>query len=109
MDRKTCNHCGGEVGEDGHAMNLAELEQHQPIEGDETEQQESTEAMRDEAFVDALGGRRHEEPKKMAEGGMALPERKDTGPKLQTVDPYAEDMRKRKADKYGFMKNARKP
>lgn len=56
-----CSHCGGVVGPDGFAA-LGEQEQFTPFEGKETEQQESTVAMRDDSgFADALrksrGGR----------------------------------------------------
>lgn len=86
-----CMSCGGQVGPEGFALG-GEVEDHQNVEPMETEQQMSTESMRDAAFADALSRRPHGS---MGEGAPPVEMAKAAGPF------GSEEMRRKKAEHYG--------
>lgn len=50
-----CKHCGGMVEEDGFAIRgLAEAEEHEPIENNETDQHAAQTRMHEDGFANAL-------------------------------------------------------
>lgn len=91
-----CHACGGMVGADGYALGGEvnegfELEQHQPVELDQSEQHDNTVAMREMGMADAI--RRNRSMPSINPPNMA----KEEGPMVS-------DMERKKREKYGFMK-----
>lgn len=109
---RMCRHCLSTVDADGYA--LGEAEEFAPHEGDVTEQQASTEAMRDNAgasFADAV-----RRAPGYAEGGMVEDESEKQLKRLGIDDaadavesPFdsakkaMEEMKRRKMERYGRM------
>jgi hypothetical protein len=106
-----CRHCMATVDGDGYAV--AEQEQLTPYEGDETEQQSSTVAMRDNAGGDfasavrnyAEGGEVEENvfEKKMRESDKESAAILDSSPTPESAKQAAEELKRKKMERYGRM------
>jgi hypothetical protein len=104
-----CKHCLSTVDGDGYA--IAEQENLTPLEGEQTEQQASTEAMRDNSgasFADAArnyaeGGEVKRPLSEEEKSAMARPGFNDESMKERDreSDAYYAEMKKKKAARYG--------
>ncbi len=112
-----CEHCGGEIDGDGYSKHLGEgntegfeSEERQGNEPMQTEQDQSTNEMREDGFADAIRNRRQG----YAEGGYVdqsermpsemKPEDLSAMVKGDSQSNYEDEMKKKKQEKYGFTK-----